>query len=209
MRLGNLGAVSAPYKSYLPNLYNRRFTMTKLIRVALICSTCVYAQVPGRIVIRDARIVTVSGRVIEKGTVVHDGHIEAVGANVIVTARRLDHRRSGSDGLPGAVRRAQYHRDSGCGSPSNPTSGRSGGVTRAPTTAPATPPLPRSEGPEDRPATTSWSNAADLIQTTDRRIESFRGAGFTPRPPSPSAASSRDRAPSSISLEKSPARWWW
>ncbi len=34
-------------------------------------------------------------------------------------------------------------------------------------------------GPEDRPNTTSWVNAADLIRTTDPRLESARSAGFT------------------------------
>jgi imidazolonepropionase-like amidohydrolase len=37
----------------------------------------------------------------------------------------------------------------------------------------------RARGPEDRPATTSWLIAADELQTTDRRIETVRGAGFT------------------------------
>jgi hypothetical protein len=34
-------------------------------------------------------------------------------------------------------------------------------------------------GPEDRPSTTSWQNAADLIRTSDPRIETFRSSGFT------------------------------
>ena len=34
-------------------------------------------------------------------------------------------------------------------------------------------------GPEDRPQTTSWIKAADEIQSTDRRIETARNAGFT------------------------------
>jgi imidazolonepropionase-like amidohydrolase len=34
-------------------------------------------------------------------------------------------------------------------------------------------------GPEDRPATTPWLSAADEIRTTDRRIETWRNAGFT------------------------------
>ncbi len=40
-------------------------------------------------------------------------------------------------------------------------------------------PAPRSNGPEDRPQTTSWLLAADELQPTDHRIETVRSAGFT------------------------------
>ncbi len=40
-------------------------------------------------------------------------------------------------------------------------------------------PQPVSRGPEDRPATTPWRNAADEINPGDPRIESWRAAGFT------------------------------
>ncbi|MGB2625831.1 MAG: amidohydrolase family protein [Candidatus Acidiferrum sp.] len=36
-----------------------------------------------------------------------------------------------------------------------------------------------SKGPEDRPATTPWRNAADEINVNDPRIETWRAAGFT------------------------------
>ncbi len=36
-----------------------------------------------------------------------------------------------------------------------------------------------SDGPEDRPATTPWINAADLLDPEDSRIESWRKGGFT------------------------------
>jgi len=38
---------------------------------------------------------------------------------------------------------------------------------------------PVSHGPEDRPATTPWRNAADEVSLSDKRIETWRGAGFT------------------------------
>jgi len=38
---------------------------------------------------------------------------------------------------------------------------------------------PISKGPEDRPATTPWRNAADEINLADSRIEGWRSAGFT------------------------------
>jgi Amidohydrolase family len=52
----------------------------------------------------------------------------------------------------------------------------------APTTqeTPAkTPPVPRSNGPEDRPQTYSFQHAADLVSPNDRRLEAARAAGFT------------------------------
>src|SRR5207342_439444 len=51
-----------------------------------------------------------------------------------------------------------------------PTGGSSEGNAR---------PQPPSRGPEDRPATTPWRNAADEVNLSDPRIESWRGAGFT------------------------------
>jgi imidazolonepropionase-like amidohydrolase len=44
---------------------------------------------------------------------------------------------------------------------------------------------PISRGPEDRPATTPWRNAADEINLADPRVESWRGAGFTTTVSSP------------------------
>jgi len=38
---------------------------------------------------------------------------------------------------------------------------------------------PLSRGPEDRPATTPWENAADQLKSDDARIATWRGAGFT------------------------------
>jgi imidazolonepropionase-like amidohydrolase len=37
----------------------------------------------------------------------------------------------------------------------------------------------RANGPEDRPGTTAWRNAADEVTLTDKRIESWRSVGFT------------------------------
>jgi imidazolonepropionase-like amidohydrolase len=38
---------------------------------------------------------------------------------------------------------------------------------------------PGAAGPEDRPATTPWRVAADELKTDDKRVESWRSAGFT------------------------------
>src|ERR1035441_4468494 len=62
--------------------------MKKLLLLALFwCCAYAVAEVPSTVAIRNAKIVTVSGAVIAKGTViVRNGLIEAVGENVAVPA---------------------------------------------------------------------------------------------------------------------------
>ena len=57
--------------------------MKHLIAMLLAAASLTYAQAPGPIALRGARVVTVSGPVLEKGTVLlRNGLIEAVGENV-------------------------------------------------------------------------------------------------------------------------------
>jgi imidazolonepropionase-like amidohydrolase len=124
----------------------------------------VLAAEPGTVAIRNARIVTVSGAPIEKGTVVlRGGLIEAIGASVDIPNGTWVIEGEGLTVYPGLIDAL-----SRIGLPEAPAR------TGAPAAAP-----PVSRGPEDRPATTSWTSAADLIQPSDRRIETFRNAGFT------------------------------
>ena len=119
---------------------------------------------PRRFAIENVRIVTVSGDVINRGTVViNDGLIHAVGTNVNVPADAwiID----GTDrtvypglidalstlGIPGEFRR----------------DGESQGQQ------------PYAWGPQDRPATTSWVSAADHVDGNDRRIATWRAGGYT------------------------------
>src|SRR5580704_6288985 len=61
--------------------------MKKLLLAWLFVTVCVAAEGPSTVAIRNAKIVTVSGPVIAKGTVVlRNGLIEAVGENVQVPA---------------------------------------------------------------------------------------------------------------------------
>jgi hypothetical protein len=53
-----------------------------------------------------------------------------------------------------------------------PGGGGEGGPRRPPTQE-------VSRGPEDRPGTTPWRSAADEVSLSDKRIESWRNAGFT------------------------------
>ena len=57
--------------------------MKSLITMLLAAASLTYAQAPGPIALRGARVVTVSGPVLEKGTVLlRNGLIEAVGENL-------------------------------------------------------------------------------------------------------------------------------
>ena len=130
--------------------------------------------------IRNAKIVTVGGPVLAKGTVViRNGLIEAVGENVQAPADAAVIEGDGLTVYPGLVDGL-----STWGMPGGAATAAGGGrgaTAAAPAAAPtgaaatATP----SRGPEDRPQTTSWLKAADEIQPGDRRIVTARAAGFT------------------------------
>ncbi len=134
------------------------------------------AEEPRFFAIKGARIVTVSGAVIEGGTVVvSDGLIASVGKDAAIPAEAWVIDGAGLTVYPGLI-----DASTDLGMPAAaPTPGAPG--AGPPTPAPATPgqQQQRSMGPEDRPATTPWLSAADEIRTTDRRLETWRNAGFT------------------------------
>jgi hypothetical protein len=120
----------------------------------------------------NARIVTGTGSVIDSGTVViAKGLIQAVGANVTVPPEAWVIDGKGLSVYPGLI---DAGTDLGLpkkeGSESTPT-GR-GGRRTAPSGEIA-------KGPEDRPGTSPWRVAADELKTGDKRIETWRNAGFT------------------------------
>ncbi|MBZ5625950.1 MAG: amidohydrolase, partial [Acidobacteriia bacterium] len=139
--------------------------MKKLVTTLLLLCAYAFAEAPSTVAIRNAKIVTVSGPVIAKGTVVvRNGLIEAVGENVqppsdawVVDGEGMTVYPGLIDslstvGIPGAV-------------PATATAGRGGGRGQTTPTTPTTPATPavaaaatveRARGPEDRPATTSW-----------------------------------------------------
>ena len=140
-----------------------------------------WGEIPGLLAIQDARIVTVSGGVIEKGTVViRNGIIADAGAGTVAPKGAWIVDGKGLTVYPGLIDALSTWgiADAGTAAPAG-SAGRGGG-TPAPA-APAAPQAPaaRSQGPQDRPGTTSWVKAADLVKPTDRRIEQARGAGFT------------------------------
>lgn len=132
-----------------------------------------YGETPSLVAIRDARIVTVSGATLEKGTVVlKDGLITDVGANVTAPSGAWVINGAGLTVYPGLIDAlSTWGLPSTAAAPAAP-----GGP---PAARPAQAAGPRSWGPEDRPGTTSWVKSADELQPADRRIEAARSAGFT------------------------------
>jgi imidazolonepropionase-like amidohydrolase len=159
--------------------------MRKTILKLLLCGVAVplFAEIPSTYAIQNARVVTVSGQVLERGTVlIRDGLIQAVSGNVAVPKDAWSIEGRGLTVYPGLIDALSTW---GIPEPT-PTSttsstGRSSSRVVAapvPSTTPETPAAP-AKGPEDRPSTTSWIHAADLISPTDRKIEAARNAGFT------------------------------
>lgn len=135
------------------------------------------ADEPPYYAIRNARIVPVSGPPIPSGTVVIvKGVIQAVGANVTVPpgARVIDG--TGLTVYPGLI---DAGTDVGLGASAVPAAGAGGRGGGGGGRGAAAANLPLSRGPEDRPATTPWENAADQLKSDDARMATWRGAGFT------------------------------
>jgi len=127
--------------------------------------------------IRDARIVTVSGATIDRGTIVLTGGvIRAVGRNVPVPAEAWVIDGEGRTVYPGLVDAMTTlgHPSAGGGRGPGARAGASRGGRGS-----AAAGAPHSWGPEDRPATMSWVSAADDLDASDGRIEKWRNAGFT------------------------------
>src|ERR1039457_5324136 len=155
-----------------------------LVSAFLVLCASAIAEVPWTVAIRNAKIVTVSGAVIAKGTViVRGGLIDAVGENVPVPADAWVVDGEGMTVYPGLIDGLSTVGIAGAAPAAGAAGGGRGGGrgTMAPPAPPAAPAAPaeRSWGPEDRPQTTSWLLAADEIQAGDRRVETVRGAGFT------------------------------
>lgn len=148
-----------------------------LLLAAILTVRLSYAEggEPRYFAITNARIVPVSGPVIEKGTVViANGLIQAVGTSATIPPEAWVMDGSGLTVYPGLIDAAT---DIGLPKPEQPAGAPGMGGRRrggAPTGEQTF-----SAGPEDRPGTTPWRVAADEIKTDDKRIETWRNAGFT------------------------------
>jgi imidazolonepropionase-like amidohydrolase len=121
---------------------------------------------PRSFAIKGAKVVPVSGSTMDEATVVVSrGIIVAVGKDVMVPVDAWVIEGKGLTVYPGFIDALS---DVGLAAP---TSGGGEGNAK--------PQQPASKGPEDRPATTPWRNAADEINMNDPRIETWRAAGFT------------------------------
>ena len=117
------------------------------------------AQTAGSYVLRDARVVQVSGPVRERASVIiQDGLIAGVGENLAAPPGAWVIDCQGLTVYPGLIDAL-----SAWGLPAG-GGGRGGAPAR---------------GPEDRPLNASWTKAADLIVPTERVIQAVREAGFT------------------------------
>ena len=147
---------------------------------AVLVTSLALAEAPSAVAIRNARIVTVSGPVITKGTIVlRNGLIADIGENVAVPADAWVVEGEGLTVYPGLIDGLSTL-GLGDAAPAGaaiamPTGGGRAALAAA---APANN-NPPARGPEDRPMTTSWLKAADQLKNTDRRLELARNVGFT------------------------------
>ncbi|HXL23355.1 MAG TPA: amidohydrolase family protein [Candidatus Dormibacteraeota bacterium] len=124
---------------------------------------------PSYFAIRGAKVVPVSGPVLENATVVMArGVITAVGKDVKVPEDAWVIDGKGLTVYPGLF---DAFTDLGIVAPA--AQGTEGGAGRA------VAPGESARGPEDRPSATPWRNGADEASLADKRIETWRNGGFT------------------------------
>jgi imidazolonepropionase-like amidohydrolase len=122
--------------------------MKKVAAALFLLAVFAWAEAPAVLAIRNARIVTVSGPVIAKGTVVvRNGLIESVGENAAVPPEAMVVDGEGLTVYPGLIDALSTVGMPGAPAAAAGRGGRAGGTA---TPAPATP-APRINGPEERP----------------------------------------------------------
>jgi len=131
---------------------------------------------PPHYAIRNARIVTGAGAVIERGTLVmHKGVITAVGATAAVPAGAWEIDGTGLTVYPGLIDPlSTVALPADLRLPRGGRGGAGGGAGQAGGTPDA-----YSRGPEDRPGTFTWRSAADDPNAGDSAIAQWRRAGWT------------------------------
>lgn len=141
---------------------------------AFVVTTPASAQDATTVAIRNARIVPVSGPVLESGTiVVSDGLIRAVGARVDVPAEAAVIDGTGLTVYPGLIdAMTDFGIATSASSGPRSTPGSAARPGGGADTRPA-------RGPQDRPASTPWVQAADEFRPDARRLETWRNGGFT------------------------------
>ena len=122
---------------------------------------------PQYFAIRGAKVFPVSGPPVEGATVVISrGIITAISKDAAIPAEAWVIDGKGLNVYPGLM-----DAFTDVGIPAAPPGGGEGGGPRRP--------QERSNGPEDRPASTPWRSGADEANLSDKRIETWRNGGFT------------------------------
>ena len=138
-------------------------TVASLLSVAVPQRAAAQGGEPQTFAIRGATIVPVSGPRIENGTVIiAHGVITAVGKDVNFPQETWVIDGKGLTVYPGLI-----------------DSLTDVGLVAPPAAEGARPPAPLARGPEDRPASTPWRDAAGEASLSDKRIETWRDGGFT------------------------------
>jgi len=120
---------------------------------------------PQYFAIRGARVVPVSGPPVENASIVISrGLITAVGRDVAVPPEAWVIEGQGLTVYPGLF---DSFTDVGIPAPPGTAEGSPRGAQES------------ARGPEDRPYSTPWRSAADEVSLSDKRIETWRSAGFT------------------------------
>lgn len=122
--------------------------------------------------LRNVRIVPVSGAVVPSGTVIiADGLIRAAGASATVPRGATEIDARGLTVYPGLF---DALTDLGLPAAAPPVAAppQGGG-------APAARPASSVRGPQDRPGSTPWIQAADEVKPDERKFETWRNGGFT------------------------------
>jgi len=133
----------------------------KIFVFLMALAAAAWAEVPSAVALRDARVVTVSGATLERGTVLlRDGLIEAVGEKVAIPPEAWVIDAKGLTVYPGLIDSLTPVEAP------DPSAGARGAGAR-----PAQQPI--------TPQTTSWLRAADMVNAEDRRIADARALGFT------------------------------
>lgn len=127
---------------------------------------------PRYFAIRGAKVVPVSGAPIENATIlISRGVISAVGKDLTIPDEAWVIDGKGLIVYPGLF---DAFTDVGIAGATPPSA-----VEPAGSGSRRLPQSGRAAGPEDRPGSTAWRNAADEVSLADKRIESWRSAGFT------------------------------
>ena len=145
-----------------------------------LAAAVLHAEAPSAIALRNARIVTVSGAAIAKGTVLlRDGLIEGVGETLPLPPDAWVIDAQGLTVYPGLMDAlSRWGIPAPAESAAAPSTRTAAPVARGRRSG-GSGPEPVAHGPEERPNTFSWVRAADLVSPSDARVVLARNAGFT------------------------------